>query len=331
MKSKNIDELLNKYYDGETTVDEETELMEILGQEETGEFYQSEKDQFAFFEKERNADLPHEFDAKIEELIKESEEIKEARILPIIWRSAAAVLLVAVGLSFWFLKSNPVEWQEQVTLNTNQTEITLADGSKVSLNSNSSVAYPDAFGDKREIYFQGEGFFEIRPDPDRPFLIHTDHSVTEVLGTSFNIRNYPDEPSIEVTVASGKVSFSTVTEGLQERVFLLPNEQAVYSKKENRVRKSTIDNENYLGWKTGKLEFQHGLMKQVIQDLERFYKVKIDVANESLLNCYFKGSFENRGLEEVLTVLSYSMGISYELSDQKYVLSGEGCGESISY
>ena len=325
MCKETISAALDKYYDGKSTLEEEDHLFDLLNQDDLDEAFFHDRDQFNFFRQERKVNLSENFDNKLESVILNYEEKPAPRFdYTKNWLSIAAVLLLTVGLTWWFYSSNSTVWLETVSQNNVQKELTLSDNSQVSLNDNSQVIYSEKFADKREIHFQGEGFFDITHDPKRPFLIHTENTLVEVLGTSFNIRNYADESTMVVSVVSGKVAFSSIQNGLQEKIFLLKGEQGIYNKETNLIYKSAAK-PNQIAWKTKKLTFDNALMRNVIRDLERYYDIGITADNEAFLNCHFKGNFDNAKFDTVLDVLEYSMGISYEMQGSKYILKGEGC------
>ena len=223
----------------------------------------------------------------------------------------------------WFNQNTATDiaWIEASTALNENTEVTLPDGSTVLLNKNSKLRYPNQFGELREVYFEGEAYFDIARNVDKPFKIHTNQALVEVLGTSFSVRSYQSETESIVNVTSGKVAFSSIKEGLQEKVFLQKNEWAYYDKASNRIIKSN-KRVNHLAWKTRILNFDDELISDVIADLEHYFDVEIQVRNEDVLNCHFKGSFENGELSTILDVLNYSMNISHEIEDGVYMLSG---------
>ncbi len=327
MYKKNINEALKKYYDGESSLEEENQLFEMLNQDDLDEAYFLEKEQFMFFQKEKEQKLPLDFDDKIEKII----TLQDKPPPPIIssfpmqnWFSIAAMLLLSLSLSWWIFRTEENNWHEYNSANQIQKEIVLPDGSNITLNKYSIIKSPAVFGTKREIYFEGEGFFNITANPKKPFIIHAENSTIEVLGTSFNIRNYSNESEIIVSVSAGKVAFSSLKNGLQEKVFLLKGEQAIYNKTSNRIIKST-PKPNHLAWKTNKLTFNNKLMSEVIDDLRKYFGISIEVENKAILNCHFNGEFQDLEWNTVLEVLAYSMNISYEIRGDTYILSSKGC------
>lgn len=328
MDKKSINKALDKFYNGETTVAEEKELFEALIDSENEEFAEH-REQFAFFEREKFHELPADFDDKMTELLQEQDNvIPIKRSFQNYWWAAAAVVLMALGLVWWNQEAiQKIEWIEVASALDKSTEVNLPDGSIVTLNKNSTLRYPTEFGVTREVYFEGEAYFDISHNPEKSFKINTEHTLVEVLGTSFSVRSYPDESEAIVNVTSGKVAFSSIKEGLQEKVFLQKDEWASYDIESNRIIKST-KSVNHLAWKTGILNFEDELISDVIADLEHYFDIRVEVKNDDLLNCHFQGKFENGELATILEVLSYTMNITHEVKGGVYFLSGPGC-ESI--
>lgn len=327
MEKKNINKALDRYYNGETSLVEEQELFEALIDSEDEELAEH-REQFAFFEREKLEELTADFDEKMtKKLLEQDDVIPIQRSYQNYWWAAAAVIIMAFGLVWWNQSSTPeIAWQEIATLDQN-TEVSLPDGSVVLLNKNSRLKFPDQFVDLREIYFEGEGYFDIARNEKMPFKIHNSHTLVEVLGTSFSVRSYSDEPEAIVNVTSGKVAFSSIKEGLQEKVFLQKGEWASYDIASNRIVKSTKQ-VNHLAWKSKVLNFEDELIGDVIKDLEHYFDVEIEVENKLLLNCHFKGSFNDGELETILEVLNFSMNISHKIEGDVYYLSGPGCNSS---
>lgn len=264
-------------------------------------------------------------------VIERNPQTKE-RTLYRTYRKLAAIVLLAMGLGWGLWEWNRVttgaeiSWVEKTsTIHTNQ-EVKLADGTRVWLNQQSKLRYPEQFiSDTREIFLEGEAFFEVQHDPQKPFLIHTQGSVTKVLGTSFHVRSYTQEPSVEVNLVSGKVSFDLNNTTLHKQVTLQPGQKAVLEKATQTITVTNTQDANFLAWKTGKLIFQDTPLGEALPAIEAYYKADFSVADSLLLNCRFTGSFTKATLDEVLQVFAFGSDISYQKKGNSYVLSGKGC------
>jgi transmembrane sensor len=147
---------------------------------------------------------------------------------------AAAVLLLMLGGYGIFHHyysgrhaGNDLAWQEKYTERKTLSKMILADGSSVTLNADSRLKYPASFdGPTREVYLTGEAFFDIQKDPDHPFIIHTDKMIIRVLGTSFNVKSYPGDASMETTLLQGSVEV-TFPDRPADKIILRPSDKLV--------------------------------------------------------------------------------------------------------
>ncbi len=244
----------------------------------------------------------------------------------------AAILLITFGLGFTAIQavhkfSKPsLSWVEKVTPSKVKTALTLPDGTIVWLNGNSKLRYPKKFSeDTREVYLEGEAFFDVHKNPRKPFLIHTGQTVTQVLGTSFNVRGYPNDSMVELAVVTGKVAFSFKSQSKMDSVVLQPQYKAVYVKGEDHIQVFASGDENFLAWKTGKLVFTNTPLRTTLQSLQNYYGVSFTTTDSTLLNCQFTGTFTNASLQDILDVFAFGRDISYKKEGNTYVLSGEGC------
>jgi len=202
-------------------------------------------------------------------------------------------------------------------------EIVLADGSMIHLNANSSFTYPLSFNqDKREVQLKGEGFFEVAKDKNHPFIIHTGYEDVTVLGTSFNVRAYPNEGASEISVSKGKVS---VTNGLNEQI-LLPNQKAIVTRDSKKIIFETSASLNETAWHTGTISFTDAMVPEVFSDLEDYYNIHFNYDKSKLKNCHFTSTFVNEDLSTVLVTISTVLNVSIEPQENDtYLLVGGGC------
>ncbi|MDX5347039.1 MAG: FecR domain-containing protein, partial [Hymenobacteraceae bacterium] len=241
----------------------------------------------------------------------------------------AAVLVLALGVVWFVYRSSEQgmlggpQLTEQSTT-SGQTKVLLADGTQVWLNRNSKLRYPDTFeGNTREVYLEGEAFFDVQRNPEKPFLIHAQQSVTQVLGTSFNVEAYENQPEVKVTVVTGKVSLAE--EGKQSEVVLTPGEQGIFKKDSGKVIKKQNEDLNFLAWQTGILTFRKNTLEQVTQALQKHYNQPVELENEAIKHCRFTATLDNQPLTEVLEVLKLTLDLEYQTTSGKTVLSGKGC------
>lgn len=250
---------------------------------------------------------------------------------------AASIVFVISLVSIYYLleggtgifssdKVETISYITKKTLRGQKLTITLTDGSIIKLNAESSIKIPSNFGgNTREVLLTGEAFFRVAKDSLRPFIINSNGLVTKVLGTSFNIRSYPEEHTDKVTVVTGKVSVKRGVDNKENSVkesFLLPNQSLLYDKDKNEeLINRNVDVEEELGWIEGVLIYDNVGLGTILKDLERWYDVDFDVSSEVDRNGIYTGSFDNQSLENVLQGLSFmSKGFEYKIEGKKVFL-----------
>lgn len=251
------------------------------------------------------------------------------------WYAAAAALLI-ITLAIWRLVASthnpesPVTKTEKKILEpapeTNgKRYIRLQDGSTVLLNEGSQLDYPADFAnDKREVALSGEAYFDIRPDAKRPFIVHTGKVNTTVLGTAFNIKAYPEQKQITVTVTRGKVKV-----GDNKKTFgvIVPNESIAVNTEINSFKLERVNADEALSWKKQYLVLDDISLEEAAVLIGNRYHVNISFSKEALENCRISATFlNNENLEQVLTVVTGVVDADYTLQpNDEVIISGEGC------
>jgi ferric-dicitrate binding protein FerR (iron transport regulator) len=241
----------------------------------------------------------------------------------------AAVIIIAAGLSFVIFKSfiSPRDSADrQLTFRSEpdrMMQTTLPDGSIVHIKANSVISYERKETGTRELALKGEAFFEITHDPDQPFIISTDQALVKVIGTSFSVQADNDNKTVNVYVESGLVE---LTNKLREDPSMLIEPGYIGILTENGIEKKINENENYLSWKTGKLEFRETCLSEVIADLNHTYGTNIIFGNPEVAECHFTGTFLNhQPVDTVLEVLKTAFNLDIERMRSDIILSGDGC------
>jgi transmembrane sensor len=239
----------------------------------------------------------------------------------------AASVIVIIGLGTWFNYSTAIEnllfplvYEKSVTQSGENATICLSDGTLIHLNAESVLKYPSKFsGNTREVYLEGEAFFEVAKDKKHPFIIHSSKMDTKVVGTSFNILAYPNQKNQEVSVVTGKVSVSsTVT---KQNVLVFPGQKATIEKETNNLKAySQINISAIASWRKNILVFEDVTVNEVIATMERHYGVKIKIQNESLQNLIINASFEEAEPEQVLNLLCKSIDASFKQEKNSYII-----------
>jgi transmembrane sensor len=256
------------------------------------------------------------------------------RLVPLIKIAASILLFVSVGFTAWYFKSNILNYVDPISQMTASTNgdikvIHLADGTKVWLNSASKLTYPDKFrrGSNREISLAGEAYFEVVHIKDQPFIIHTEKVNTTVLGTTFDIKAYEQEPNIEITVATGRVGVterSNIDHG-NKTVFVIPNQRAVYNKATNALSKDNdvIANKT-ISWTDGKFNFKGETLANVVLILQRRYTVKI-LYDKNLSSCPVFADFTDEPIDKIVKILALSFRGKSTKEPGGFYIHGKGC------
>ncbi len=252
---------------------------------------------------------------------------KERPIKGMIFSSLKIAASIAIVFSSIWLFKNYVLGDEIIIVKSGdkKIEVVLPDSSHVWLNKESRLVYNKDFSAKeRKVQLDGEGFFEVKKDAKRPFIIKTGIVETKVLGTSFNLRNYQSDNNIDLVVSTGRVSFKAKT-GADEAI-VTPGNGASISKSDKKLIQFSVDDNNAWAWRTGRLKFDNKPLKDVLPDLERLYGIEAKLQSNNLGTCRFSGNFENVKLEEVLQVLQVTMDLEYKKIDKNaYIITGQGC------
>lgn len=309
----------------------EHEFRELLKKYEKGNLSKEELSILLQFEKEMEQHSGAAFQndrhrQKIKESIKKKLIFAKQREKFKVWRIAASVtLLFGLGIgAIYFSDSSEVPQIPYATKTTGWGEkrkLTLPDGSKVILNSGSSLSFPAQFAnDSRTVKLEGEAFFDVVENAALPFIIHTNEVTTTVLGTSFNI-NTQDKEHISVTVATGKVR---VASDHDNEVILTPKQQATYNPTTQTITTKEVSIKRYLDWKDGILRFDDVTIAEAALKLQQWYNVPIEVLDEDIANCRFSGKFNNEQLHTVLRSLAnLKSGLEYVyVAGEKIQLKG---------
>jgi transmembrane sensor len=243
--------------------------------------------------------------------------------------TAAAAILVAM-FSMTYLWQQSATPQAQLPglvkkiIREEHEKIVLPDGSEVILNANTTITYPEKFSPtKREVTLEGEGYFDIKHDAGKPFIVHSGKISTRVLGTAFNIRASAEENQIFVTVTRGKVS---VSKGNQILGTLLPGEQIQYDIAYNKPALKKVNAEKVISWQARDLFFNDATLAEIIDVLAKRFNTKISFADSSGQKCKLTATFlKGESLEEILKVIAQFNGLTYKINDTGIIINAKAC------
>jgi len=239
------------------------------------------------------------------------------------WRAGAmaALLLLIGGLGLVLGRWGPDEGPSDSAYRTVTTEpgersrVQLADGSTVMVNVDSKIRLSSPFRpDRRVVQLTGEAYFDVEPDPDRPFVVQTETASVRVRGTAFNVRGYPDDEEVSVAVAEGGVSIQPQhDENDPAGVELTAGEVGRMAKTDTAVRTRAADVAAHTGWTEGRLVFEDAPLPEVARRLERWYDLEVRVQDASLHALRLTASLKSQSVENVLDVIAASLGIRYRI------------------
>lgn len=332
MKKEVSTALLKKYLDGECTPEEEAIVNEWY---DSFEGNASDKTIYEFIPEDLEEKVLNNIKSRIRPF-RNTPTVKSRNFRRIFLAAASVSLfLLATGwfaYAFWMKDAYSRSDAFATVRNSTNTiqRVSLHDGSVIWLKPNSEIVYEKEFSPKeRRLKLIGEAFFVVAKDPTRPFSIATNKVVTQVLGTSFNIKAYDESSSIEVEVLTGKVSVKVadVSEAENQGVLLTPHEKATYNKAENQLKKLEPEKleANLAIWKASNFSFDNAPVRDVIKALDSAFDVKIQTSNVNLLNCQIRADFTDQNLPDILELLSKSIEASYEVRGDTFFLIGEGC------
>ncbi len=236
-----------------------------------------------------------------------------------IYRYAAVFLILVVStliISRIFLHQSVPVITEVLVPNGTTREIVFPDSSIVFLDSGSFLTYSDHFGDKlREVNLEGEGYFEITRNPQIPFIVHAGDAVIKVIGTKFNVRAWKLSHMVKIVVEEGKVLFYSKDDSEDESVIIAKNQLSTLPENGKPQKPQVVDVSQYLSWMNHEMVFQNVTLNEVLQQLERWYDLKINIADKSLL--FVPVTINITGQHPVDTYLSLIgsiFGIKYKIA-----------------
>jgi len=237
----------------------------------------------------------------------------------------AAVFIFGVALTslFYYMNTNtnPESWKLADSYNTIEIkEVKLSDGSIVYLNADSKLYYPEKFtGRTRTVEFEGDAFFDIAKNPEKPFIIKAKKAEIKVLGTSFNVNTNSGTNHVEVLVATGKVRLSEISK--EKSISIEPGFIGTLNKG-NLSQKPNSDI-NYMSWKTKYFNFENVKLGEAIEILNRAYHANIQCNNKIILEKNLISEFQNKNLEKIIEIISNVYDLKFIKQENGYLLMPE--------
>jgi ferric-dicitrate binding protein FerR (iron transport regulator) len=259
---------------------------------------------------------------------------------------ATVALLVLLG-GYWILgedkRNNNKELVSEIsTRHGSRSKVTLPDGTTVFLNVGSRITYDYGMADSRQVMLEGEAFFDVQKDEQRPFIIHTRKMDITVLGTTFNVRSYEDDKTVETSLIQGKVEV-TIKGDIPKKIILSPNQKIVLlnekaprqsiqapapatgqpEKEEYRLEEVTVNPQDSLiaetAWKENCLVFNNERFEDIAVKMERWYDVKVIFEGKQVKDYRFTGTFINETVNQTLEALQFTSPFHYTI-DKKTII-----------
>ncbi|MBI2619176.1 MAG: FecR domain-containing protein [Ignavibacteriales bacterium] len=254
----------------------------------------------------------------------------EGRLRSALRLALAATLLAGIPyLVFRFFvpdlnSPDRVSMREVVTEKGERARIRLTDGSTVLLNSASSIRFPERFAENvRELYLQGEAYFNVVPSGGKLFVLRAQNASVEVLGTEFNVRAWPDEPDLQVVVAEGSVAVHAQGEGPAQHIVLTSGEMSNLNEDGTLSPPMPADLSRCLDWVNGKLVFSNAPFHEVIRRLERHYNLRCFVQDTSVSRRHLTASFKDEPTDEIVRIIALTLDLQYKKEGNSFLFSSK--------
>lgn len=327
-----IDDLIGKVLAGEASEEEQLRLDAWSRSSADNQKYFNQIK--TIFEKAASQDVQLNFDTdvawkKVKRKLEKSKKVK-TRFLPIFTNrtmlriAASFVFLMGAGFIVYQWVNIPTETfslaSDVLTL-----QDTLPDGSTAFLNKKSSISYEYSPRQKtRKVRLKGEGFFEVKHEQEKPFVVEAQEVLIRDIGTAFNVKAYPESDTVVVTVKTGEVQIYTLNDkGLNLKV----GEAGIYRKSLHEFSRIEKVDTNALAYKTGVLSFNSTDLKTVITKVNEVYNSKIKLENQALSTCRLTVNFHNDTLDTVVEVIAETLKLTVTRKGKEILLNGPGCNQ----
>lgn len=332
-RGEHIEDILLKYFSNQLTESDEKELLEWLESD-----LANKKTLYRMADWWATAHVPlfvsdreSDFREHLKKLSNQTATTQKKQSIDLsIWYKIAASILVllTVGISFFYWGKNQQPAPQTAYYKTSvplgsQSKIILPDQSTVWLNAGSSLTYyEDHNNQTRNTTLEGEGYFEVSPDPDKPFVVNSEDMHITVLGTSFNLKAYKEEATIDLVLISGKVDVNLTKDmGHIENHVLSPNQLLAYNREEQAIEVSAVFASNYGKWRNRILRFDEKSFNQLAKDLERIYNTPIEIKSKLLIKESFSGSFSyDYSLDQILKEIDVEKKYKWRYKDKKLII-----------
>lgn len=318
MCMKDIESLLLKFHDGISSLEEETLLTGLISDGETGAFddycrslWERQYEDMSSDVKERIlAQLTSEIEEREKQLKRKQWKGRFKRFAKV--SAVAAALLLTVHIGWLIAQKQKPETFSIVAERGQKSSITLPDGSRVWLNSASTISYTSDYNSKeRNVILQGEAYFEVARNPEIPFIVHSQNLSVEALGTKFNVKAYVEDECIVTTLVEGRVR---TTAGDKSQL-LFPEQESSFDKRTGVMTKARVkDTAHMIPWMKNEILFRNSSLSEISALLERMYNVTVLFDDKDIGSYTYTGLVRNNSLQNVLELISATSPVDYRMS-----------------
>ena len=232
----------------------------------------------------------------------------------------AAILILVVGLSLIIGKitdifplADQIQYQMVTVPKGAHSELTLADGTEIIMDAGTTFKYPLKFADaERTVYLDGEAYFEVAHDNDKPFVVLSHNAKIRVLGTKFNIRGWGQTGNVGVVVTEGTVSLQSTDFSGGDSVIISEGQLSILRQNESPTSPRSVDVSRYLGWMRNDIIFDNAPVYEVLDQLDRWYDIRISLPDSSIGWERISVHIKKKSLKDILDLLAALTGLSYE-------------------
>jgi ferric-dicitrate binding protein FerR (iron transport regulator) len=260
----------------------------------------------------------------IARLNSKSEDASKKSLNFYLQRIAAAIIFIIsiAGASIYFTSETDLfyqnNWVEISTEASQQSKVSLPDGSLVWLNAGTVVKY-HSNKKERQVRLNGEAYFEVNHSPDYPFVVEVGDAKIKVLGTKFNVSHYPDSKVTEASLLSGKIAMSLEKSG--KVVNIVPGEKVTYDEETQVLSKTVAKVQNDIVWRQGILVFENESFYELTLKLTRYYGVNFVYNRDAFENIHYTGTIDNLSISNVLEFINLTIPINYKIENKTIRLS----------
>lgn len=324
LEPNDIDVLIGKQLSGEISGEEKVMLDAWINFSEENQAYAN---QFkVLFEESATLKLNERFDTDTAWIKLKSKIAKQngrQRTLQLVWRMAAAVVILCSAGFFAYQELFKIQDQTELSAQQIVIDKKLPDGTEVSLNKNTSLAYEyDPVKKTRKTKLQGEAYFKIAENKKRDFIIHAGDLMIKDIGTAFNVKAYPESDTVEIFVEDGEVQFFTAD---QAGLHLTANETGYYNKSTKEFSKAVKANPNRLAYKDQVFVFDNASLSEVVETINEVYEKKLKIELKETEKCRITVTFKHETIDIIAEVIAGTLSLTLEETEHEIIFKGNSC------